>query len=355
MSSPLLDLAVRRQMLLERLKAGQSRDFTKGFDGLEKALLRAFGGVDGELNAKGKRYLAKFLKEAEDAVTAPLAKSTELYMAELEKTAGVYAAAESIDILKSVRGLDTLKVPNAKQAFKRALENPMSHSGETLTEFVESFGQREAKRVLSRIRLGSSQGLTNQEIIKSIIGTKARNYKDGVLAISRRNADTMVRTATQHVASTGRQALWEANADVVEKYQWVSTLDRSTTAVCKSLDGREFELGKGPTPPIHIRCRSTTIAVLNPKFDFLKEGRTRSAEFGPVAGDETYYDWLKRQPEGVQVEALGPTRAKLFKEGGLTPDEFATLQLDRNFKPLTLDEMKALEPEAFKRAGLGGG
>jgi SPP1 gp7 family putative phage head morphogenesis protein len=308
--------------------------------------------VQGELSGQGKRYVAKFLKEAETVIAAPLTERTKLYMAELEPVAGLYAAAESIDLLKSVRGLKGLTIPKPSAAWKRALENPMSHSGETLSEFVESFGSREAKRVLSQIRLGAAQGRTNAEIIRSIIGTRARNYKDGILATSRRNADAMVRTATQHVASTGRQALWEANADVVEKYQWVSTLDRNTTTICKSLDGQEWELGKGPTPPIHIRCRSTTIAVLNSKFDFLKQGRTRSAEFGPVSGSETYYDWLGAQSASVQNEALGPIRGKLFRDGGLSADEFATLQLDKNFKPLTLAEMRALEPEAFQAAGL---
>jgi hypothetical protein len=141
---------------------------------------------------------------------------------------------------------------------------------------------------------------------------------------------------------------------MVKQYEWVSTLDRRTTTTCKSLDNRKFDVGKGPTPPIHVNCRSTTIAVLDPKFDFLIQGRTRSAEFGPVSGDASYYDWLKRQPEGFQVQALGPTRAKLFREGGLSADDFSKLQLDRNFQPLTLDEMRALEPEAFKAAGLGG-
>jgi hypothetical protein len=31
---------------------------------------------------------------------------------------------------------------------------------------------------------------------------------------------------------------------------------------------------------------------------------------------------------------------------------FSELQLDRNFHPLTLDQMKALEPLTFERAGL---
>ena len=38
----------------------------------------------------------------------------------------------------------------------------------------------------------------------------------------------------------------------------------------------------------------------------------------------------------------------------LTPkqEKFAALQLDRNFKPLTLDQMRELEPTVFARAGV---
>lgn len=48
----------------------------------------------------------------------------------------------------------------------------------------------------------------------------------------------------------------------------------------------------------------------------------------------------------------GSVRAKLFREGGLSIERFAELQLDRNFAPLSLAQMKALEPLAFERAGL---
>lgn len=70
-----------------------------------------------------------------------------------------------------------------------------------------------------------------------------------------------------------------------------------------------------------------------------------------VAADLSYYDWLKLQPSAFQDQPLGPTWAKLFSEGGLMLKRFSELQLDRNFQPLTLDQMKALEPLAFERAG----
>lgn len=354
MLSPLFDPAVRRQVLLERLKSGQIQGFNRLFRGIEKAVRGAFGNLDGELAGATRRALARFLKGIEKDVSREYARQLKLYRRDLEQTAGIYAAAEARDLEKAIAGAVTLKVPAAKKAFAGAVARPMSHSGETLDEFLNGFAGKEVARVRDAIRRGSTNGLTNQEIIRSIIGTKARKYKDGILATSRRNADAVVRTATQHVASSARQDLWEANKDVVQAYEWVSTLDRKTTQLCKSLDGREFELGKGPTPPIHIRCRSTTIAVLSSKYDFLREGRTRSAEFGPVSGDEDYYGWLKRQSKSVQTEALGPTRAKLFRDGGLTPEEFSKLNLGRNFEPLTLDEMRTIDPEAFERAGLPG-
>ncbi|MFB6349508.1 phosphoribosyltransferase [Moraxella sp. ZJ142] len=46
---------------------------------------------------------------------------------------------------------------------------------------------------------------------------------------------------------------------------------------------------------------------------------------------------------------MGKTRAKLFRDGGLAIEQFKQLQLDKNFTPLTLDEMRKLESGAFER------
>ena len=71
-----------------------------------------------------------------------------------------------------------------------------------------------------------------------------------------------------------------------------------------------------------------------------------------VGADLDYYHWLQQQPAAFQTEALGPVRAKLFREGGLSVERFAELQLDRNFTPLTLRQMIDLEPLAFERASI---
>ena len=348
-NSPLIDLAVRRQVLLERVKAGQIKDFQKAFGEIQGIVRSAFIQFDGkQLTQANKRQLNSFLLLLRKDVTEAFNKHLSLYTVQLDKTAGLYAAAEAFDISKSVVGTPALKVP--KGVYAKARSRPMSHSGELLDDFIGGFAGKSAGRIQNLLRQGYVQGRRNDQMIDSVIGTKAHKFRDGILDIEKSHAESMIRTATQHVASSARTDVWEANN--VEKYQWISTLDQSTTQICRSLDGQEFPVGKGPLPPIHIRCRSTHIAVLSDKYKFLSEGRTRSAEFGPVDAKENYYDWLKEQKGSVQVEALGRDRAKLFKDGGLTSEEFRKLGYDKNFKPLTLEQMRDLEPEAFKAAGV---
>jgi hypothetical protein len=105
-------------------------------------------------------------------------------------------------------------------------------------------------------------------------------------------------------------------------------------------------------PPAHINCRSDVVAVLPKEYDFLDKGATQASQFGPVDADETYFSWLKKQPAKFQDAAIGPVRGKLLRNGGLSADRFAKMRLDKNFKPLNLEQMQKLEPLAFERAGI---
>ncbi|OOR92093.1 hypothetical protein B0181_02095 [Moraxella caviae] len=60
--------------------------------------------------------------------------------------------------------------------------------------------------------------------------------------------------------------------------------------------------------------------------------------------------WLATQDSAFQDRVLGKTQAELFRNGGLTPKDFANLQLDKNFRPLTLAEIKKIEPLGFDKA-----
>jgi SPP1 gp7 family putative phage head morphogenesis protein len=228
--------------------------------------------------------------------------------------------------------------------------------GKLLEDFIADWTQAEIKAVNGAIRRGVFQGQTNSEIVRAIRGTRAKRYADGLLETTSRHARGVVQTAVQHVSTIARQETFSQNRDIVVGVQWLATLDSKTCTRCGALDLKEFALDKGPRPPLHVNCRCTTTAVFASQFAALNQRSVRPS-VGPNGAVQqsagiNFYDWLKQQPADFQDAAIGPRRAQLLRDGGLSADRFAQLQLDKNFEPMTLAEMKLLEPLAFKEAGL---
>lgn len=355
MATP-IDLANRQQVYLERLKAGFVKDWNPVQESLRRRIKQVLVSLDIEtMQDLDRRELQRVLADLREAHVAVSAPAMTEFLRNMPELANFAAGLEVAGLSSLVANPPRFNMPTAVQAYKAAVENPIQATGELLKTFVQDWPELDALRVSNVVQRGWAQGRTLQQMIREVTGTKANAYKDGILDVSRQHAGTVINTATQHVANAARMDVWERNGDLVKRYQWLSTLDRRTSPQCKSLDGQTFEAGKGPMPPIHPNCRSTTVAVLGSEWDFLDAGATRASS-GPNGGyvdaDLTYYSWLQTQPPKFQDAALGPNRAALFRDGGLTADRFAELNLGRNFEALTLDEMRKIEPEAFARAGL---
>lgn len=352
-SARLIETTIRHQVFLERLKSGQ----VKKFDPFLREIDRRLRGIlsRGDITAFQRDRVEAMVVEVRGVLSGIYDRFGRELQGELFELSSYEAAFEAKAIGNSVAGF-TPAVPGPNQVWAAVVAAPMSvrgtGGGKLLATFIKDWSVADVESVTGAIRQGFFEGQTNAQIVQRIRGTKAAKYTDGLLAVSERHASAVVRTAVQHVASVARVETWRNNADIVTGYRWVSTLDSKTTDACQSLDGRVFKQGEGPLPPIHINCRSTTTAELDPVFDFLKQGAERATVDGPVPASQSYFDWLKGQPASFQDEAIGPVRAALFRDGGLSADRFAALQLDRNFQPLTLAEMAKLEPLAFERAGI---
>ena len=354
----LVSLATRQQVMLERLKAG---DIKK----LEAFLKDAAKVIRERLAREELTTLARARAESQlAAITSDLrviyggaAKQIQSDLLDLAE----YSAAAEARALGGVLVADTtLAVPSAAQVMAAATARPLGNgkTAKMLEPFINEWVTGSIDKVDNAIRLGFFQGKTNREIISEVVGTASNKYKDGLIDATYRNAETVVRTAVQHVAQVARSEMWEQNKDIIEAYEWVSVLDNRTTQQCQSLSGRVFEMGKGPLPPLHPNCRSAAVPVISNKYirDTLRKGATQASK-GAAGGEQvaanlTYFDWLKTQPAAFQDEAIGPVRGKLFRDGGISAERFAELSLGKNFEPLTLDQMRALEPVAFERAGL---
>lgn len=353
----LVTVAVRQQVLLERYKAGEIAKIGSILKQADAVIrLRLSGNITALSRARLEAQLTAIRSEL-SAIYGEAGKAIK----DGAREAGEYAAgAEARSITASIIGAaPELAVPAATQIYAAALATPFkvgTQSAGLLEPLIDGWSARSVDAVDNTIRLGFLQGRTNQQIIQDIRGTKANNYQDGVIGTTYNNAKLVTRTAVQHVAQVARQETWKQNADIVTGYRWVSVLDNRTTQQCQALSGQEFKVGHGPLPPIHIGCRSTTAPTLDKKWDVLKAG-AKQASKGDEGGKQvdarlTYFEWLKTQPDKFQDAAIGPVRATLLRDGGLTAERFAELSLGKNFEPLTLKQMKEIEPVAFERAGV---
>ena len=116
------------------------------------------------------------------------------------------------------------------QVVSSAMARPFQ--GRLLSEWMAGLEAEKAAKIRDAIRIGYVEGQTIQEMVQRIKGTKARQYQDGILEITRRNAETIVRTAVSHTANHTRQKFAEANDDLVKGVKWISTLDGKTSDVC---------------------------------------------------------------------------------------------------------------------------
>ena len=235
-------------------------------------------------------------------------------------------------------GLD-IDLVRPTPALLNAAATSKPFQGRLLKEWYSGLESTAAQRVSDAVRIGIVEGQTTDQIVRRIRGTRARQYRDGVLDIARRDAQAVVRTSIAHIADRAANDVWNANADIVKGLKWVSTLDSRTSATCRSRDGKVYELGKAPAVPAHFNCRSRTIPYLG---EFKTKG-TRASSGGPVPEDKTYESWLGDQSVSVQNEVLGVKKAQLFRKGGLSMDRF----VDNTGREYTLDELRKRDSETW--------
>lgn len=202
--------------------------------------------------------------------------------------------------------------------------------GRLLGEWASGLADATYNGVRDAVRIGYTSGETVGQIATRIRGTASNGYKDGVMGLSRRNAETVVRTAVSGIANTARELLYQENADLIQGVMWVSVLDNRTTEICAARDGEIYPVGEGPRPPAHPNCRSTTSTVF---------------KGSPPPQKQTYAEWLRDQDKETVQEVLGKTKADLFLKGNLSLDRF----VDNAGNSYTLEELKRRDQAAFNK------
>lgn len=343
------DYAIARQVDLLRLSNAEARrlaEILRGADEVLEARIRRALAVGTPSGARLVR-LRQLVRSALDAAHAQVRDGLKDYLQELTRDS---AEAEVGALRRAVAAINvTVELPNVS-ALAAALRSTPMH-GVLLNDWVRRLSRNDFERTWATVLRGLTLGQTTDEVVRAVVGSGALRFRDGVREVSRRGVEALVRTATNHAATEARQVVWTQNERLLRGVQWVSTLDARTTAICQALDKRVFPVNEGPRPPAHFNCRSTIVPVLKGWRALggtdLDAG-TRASMDGQVPAALSYEEWLRRRSDSFQDEVLGPARAKLFRQGGLSLDRFVN---DRGQK-LTLAELRRRSPGAFDEAGL---
>lgn len=377
----ILDRYIRHQTYLLRYAGGLRNQVLPTLVSTEKKLydsiIQWVAKAEGNrtlTGARGRAWQREF-KDALNGIWMPAWNDIlDEVRAQLSELAISEAATGAAIIEASVPVVIGMTLPPAAQL--TAIVNSQPFQGRTLKEWMERTAQADVDRILTAAKIGITQGQTPTEVARGIIGSRRAKYQDGMARKAFRDLESVLLTLTNGIQNEAKQALYQANSDIIERELFVATLDARTTLTCASNDGKTFALGTGPIPPLHFRCRSLRVPYINPenlrnrgfdpttekqllqeysqranipqvkkRSDLPRGYKTKFDEFarkrrrelvGQVPAQTTYNEWLKKQSKEFQDEVLGPTRAEMFRKGDLHLDKFVA----RDGDVLTLDELR---------------
>lgn len=220
-----------------------------------------------------------------------------------------------------------LNISAMAKVVEKSLINLADKKPMTIDDMIKVFSDRHISDIKTEIQLGLAEGQTLDEISKRV--RYLSNNR------TRQQAESLVRTITNHVGSVAREEAFSEYEYLFESEKFIAVLDGRTTLLCGSLDGKLFPIGKAPKPPLHYACRSIVLKQIKEEYS-LGLDKKRVSKDGLVPESLTYQQWLKSQSAEVQNEILGKSRAEMFRQNKLTLDKF----VDKKGKAYTLTELK---------------
>lgn len=318
-SEEIQDEIVHRDILIDRYRRRQAQEVLAMLARLEEDIIARIQALDPSLpNARKRARLARVLADIQrrvDRYGKALDQKLMPALTELARDEAEYGVRQ----LSTVPPV-ALDVVTPTNAMVEAAVAARPFQGRLLKDWVADHPAGVRMRLRQAITQGVVEGATIQELVRRVRGTRANAFRDGIMEVNRRGAEALVRTAVNHTVTMAREEVYLQNEDIIKGVKWVSTLDSRTSLTCMDLDGKVFPQDRGPRPPAHINCRSTTVPVLKSWKELginLPEAPvgTRASMDGQVPASLTYGDWLRRQPAAFQDDVLGPARAQMFREG----------------------------------------
>jgi SPP1 gp7 family putative phage head morphogenesis protein len=255
-----VDIATRRQVLLERYKSGEvakaEEDSSKAEESILALLLAAGFSNAKDLKKKELNALAREIARTVEALN-------EAFVSSLMDGVEGLSASEARYEVASIRRIlgEAADLKNETAVFSYGMNRPMGHTGETVRDFLKKWKRSEIEAYENAIRKIWVDGEGLQDAIDLLRGTKSLGFSDGLTAKINNWRATNINTLVQHFSMSSKISVWLENG--IERYQWISILDSRTTPICRGRSRKVYEVGNGPIPPAHFNCRSTIVFLEN--------------------------------------------------------------------------------------------
>ena len=300
---------------------------------------------------------------------------------ELNETA-VYEASYYQSMFSATNAVE-LAVVTDKKVITTASNALMTlHSGSRVKSDVWSnYTRQNTASVVDTFNAQIKAGYSNDETLSQIV-KRLKTVSGGIL---KNDAEALVRTGMSHYATNSREALMQANKDLVPNKYYNATFDNRTTSICMSRSGNVYAIDdkSAPSLPAHFGCRSTWLYLIEGQaepqgtksavgakkteeaqeaFDRREKalearrasdkvkgttssqvryrGRKDSNIFkaGQIAGNTPMDDWMLSQPKFFIEDSLGKGAAELFMDGKISLRNLT----DATGRPLRLSELRAI-------------
>ena len=346
-----------------RFSASLQRKIEKILRKAKKEIITHLARID-PLSPNAKTFQDKRLEKLNEQIKKALgeaySKANSTTRTELQKYS-IFENATRTESINIALGANILR-PVLSENRLKAIATSTLIDGDLIGNWWKQQSRNTRSRLMRSMRdvQGAIQtGLVKGEALGEMVGRiRGRKGQPSLMDVSLREARSLVQTSVMQVHNDTAQMLFDQNQEVIKAYQWISTLDKQTTPICRALDNKKYTIDFKPIghniryvkPPRHWGCRSVVIMITKTWEELYGQGtqrqkkvlndvspKKRAAMGGPIPGDMTYNQWLKTQSKRVQIEVLGPGRWKLWSEGKIGMIDM----VNQYGRPLTIKQLKA--------------
>ena len=219
--------------------------------------------------------------------------------------------------LQRITGYDSVR-KISKDDLKTILNNPWTSDGREFSQRIWDRGDKLVNSLRDNLTRNIASGASPKESIKDI---------ESQFNVSKAAASRLVYTETAAISSKATQDSYKGIG--VKKYEILATLDLRTSDICRSKDGKIYDIKDyrvGITaPPFHPNCRTTTIPCFDDDLERRLDSSVGRMARDPKSGKNksvenlSYKKWYKKYVDGENSGEKGYNKYKdLGKFGKVT-------------------------------------